>query len=49
MILYSIEDLEIHTVSNTTHEAHEHVKQKKPDIKVSWLYIFLCTASDKQR
>lgn len=45
MILYSIEDLEIHIVNSTTDEAHEHVKQRKPDIKVPWLYIFLYIVS----
>ena len=49
MILYSIEDLEIHIVNNTTDEAYEHVKQRKPDIKVPWLYIFLYIVSDRQR
>lgn len=45
MILFSIEDLEIHIVNNTTDEAHEHVKQRKPDINVPWLYISLYIVS----
>ena len=49
MILYSIEDLEIHIVNNTTDEAHEHGKQRKQDIKVPWLYLFLYIVSHRLR